>query len=585
MKILLNNSHLLSAFLCFFILSACSSGSIKTATERTPAATDNGQQTPNYPELFKASREILMRDLMTPKHHIQKKFKDLPESQLIEHLQKESVSDDANPTSAAHEELIRHLTDEASVPFDPSKHLRLIPPPGTPGYSELHFYSSHPYFYNETSLKSEKEIPADNLVTVWNDFLLTAKKQIILNVYDFDLKPIADTLVLQGKKGLSVRVGIDKDVIDRRPEVKKIFDYLVQSNVVSVTAVDSVKLNHQKMAAIDWEDLPSARVLFSSGNLTQSCLDPAGDIKDIQPHPTDSIPNANHVITMKSWLLANLINHELTKTLDPGLQLRGAQYPMTGAYQVTGPQVEDPANLFSEARPKHSVIITFSPGGGYKDINSNLIARLIDSTEGPIRIIQFAFSADAVGEALFRKAQTAYLHGGEFDLLAIGDTPFAMQNWSEFLRLSGWKLLTEKTKDKQKKNKYFVEDQSSPWYKVFTAAQWTDLRSKIFVAPKVYRTHSILIAPDTKRDVSAKIHHKILSIGDFAIAGTSFNFSSSAQDNNEQILVFHEPDLARRVDGLTRWLIKHSGRTVTDEAQKRNTFNEPIEEEAEAAAP
>jgi hypothetical protein len=35
------------------------------------------------------------------------------------------------------------------------------------------------------------------------------------------------------------------------------------------------------MAAIDW-DLPSkAKVLFSSGNLTQSCLNPNGDLAGV----------------------------------------------------------------------------------------------------------------------------------------------------------------------------------------------------------------------------------------------------------------------------------------------------------------
>jgi phosphatidylserine/phosphatidylglycerophosphate/cardiolipin synthase-like enzyme len=537
----------------------------------------------NYPELFKLSRELLKQELMTPKHQLRKRFKDLPETEVIEHLQSqpEKLSEEANPNSRAHRELINELAAEALRPADPSKHLRLIPPQGQSGYSELQFYVSHPYSYSPEGSTQPVSVPSADLMAVWQKFLEGARKQIVLNVYDFDLERIAQTLIDQGRKGLQVRVGIDKEVIAKRPQVKVIADRLTASGVVKLTAVDSVGLNHQKMAAIDWEEPERARVLFSSGNLTQSCLDPEGDLKGIQPLPPGSIPNANHVITMKSWLLANLIHHELSKTLDPDLQLRGAQYPMNGAYQVTGPEITDPANLLSEARPLHSLIISFTPGGGYRDVNSHLIARLINETEGPIRVIQFAFSADVVGEALLNRAQQAYLKKNKFDFIGIGDTPFALQSWSQFLRLSGWKLL----KDKSTRKKYYVEDVKSPWYKALTASQWQDLRSKIFIGPRDYRNHTIQLPGGLSREVSAKIHHKILSIGTFAIVGTSFNFSKNAQNNNEQILIFNEPDLARRVDGMVRGLTELSGQTVSAEVERRNRFNDPLIEATEPTNP
>lgn len=565
-------------------ISSCSSNgkkevATKAIEQRAPAATD----TPNYTEIFKASRAILIRDIMTGKRNIQQKYKDLPETELIERLQSEG--DELKQTVAQatpeHRRLLTDLADEAKKPVDTSKHTRLIPPKGTYGYEDLKFFSTHPYRYTPVGKKTDIDVTADNLVEVWNQFLSSAKKQIVLNVFDFDLTSIAETLIAQGKKGLQVRVGIDANVIKQRAEVQRIYDLLKNSGVVQVTAVKSIGLNHQKMAAIDWESVESARALFSSGNLTQSCLDPQGDLKGVSPLPPDSVPNANHVITMKSWLLANLINHELSKTLDPELQLRGAQYPLSGVYQITGPGIADPANLFSEARPVHSVVVAFTPGGGYKDVNTNLIARLINETDGPIRMIQFAFSADEVGEALLTKAQKAYASQKNFDYLSVGDTPFAMQYWSEFLKLSGWKLLREKGTRK----KYYIEDSQAPWFRAFSPEQWQDLRSKIYIGPREYRTHKIKLADGSQRDVSAKIHHKILSIGDFAIVGTSFNFSKNAQKNNEQILIFHEPELARRVDGMTRWLAQRSGRTVNQEVQRRNQYNEPIVEETEAETP
>jgi hypothetical protein len=226
------------------------------------------------------------------------------------------------------------------------------------------------------------------------------------------------------------------------------------------------------------------------------------------------------------------------------------------------------------------VIVAFTPGGGFKDVNSNLIARLIRESDGPIRMIQFAFSADAVGEALLTKAQSSYSRGRSFDFLGVGDTPFAMQSWSEFLKLSGWKLIKEKGH-----KRYYGEDSSAPWFKGFTSDQWQDLRSKIFIGPRVYRTHKITLPDGSKRDVSAKIHHKILSIGDFSILGTSFNFSKNAQSNNEQILIFHEPDLARRVAGMTEWLARQSGQTVSQEAERRNQSSELFSDEPSSETP
>jgi phosphatidylserine/phosphatidylglycerophosphate/cardiolipin synthase-like enzyme len=427
-------------------------------------------------------------------------------------------------------------------------------------------FVNHSYSYTPEEASQPVEVPAANLVTVWDQFLRSAVEQIDLNVFDFDLESIAQTLIEQGRKGVRVRVGIDEaESLNKRAEVQRIYQMLKASGVVDVVPVNSVGLNHQKMVAIDWENVENAKVLFSSGNLTQSCLDPEGDLKGQVPLPPNSIPNANHVITMQSWLLANLVHHELSKTLDPELKLRGAGYPMTGAYQVTGPQIERPDELLSEARPQHSLIISFTPGGGFKDINTHLIARLINEQPGPIRLVQFSFSSDVVGEALLERAQRAFHEKDEFDFLAIGDTSFAMRVESELLKISGLKLL----KQKKPKKRYYVEDKAAPWFGAFNGEQWDRLRHKVFIAPPEYVSFPRSKGKGVK-EPNAKIHHKVLSVGNFAIVGTSFNFSDSAQTNNEQILILHEPDIARRVDGMVRWLVARSGKTVYEEAQRRN---------------
>lgn len=61
-------------------------------------------------------------------------------------------------------------------------------------------------------------------------------------------------------------------------EVQKIFTKLKKSGIF-IHAVDSVGLNHQKMMSIDWTIPGEGKVVFSSGNLTQSCIGAEGDLQ------------------------------------------------------------------------------------------------------------------------------------------------------------------------------------------------------------------------------------------------------------------------------------------------------------------
>jgi len=284
----------------------------------------------------------------------------------------------------------------------------------------------------------------------------------------------------------------------------------------------------------------------------------------MKPLPKESVPNANHVMTLKSWLLANLVNHELTKTLDPTFQLRGSEYPSNGAYQVTGPNV-DPLTL--EAYPMESVVITFTPGGAYKSVGKNLLARVIERTTGPIRMIQFAYSSEAVDQALLLRAEREIKDTGHFDYGSVGDTPFAMQFWSQFLNMSAWEL--KSTEDKSKK--WYQEMSAGPWATTLGPRNLKELREHVRIAPVIYGNNWIKV--DNKNTkVSAKIHHKILSTGDYAVVGTSFNFSQGAESNNEQILLFKDPKLVKKVEGMYRWLAEQSPRSVDEEARRRNTL-------------
>ena len=209
-----------------------------------------------------------------------------------------------------------------------------------------------------------------------------------------------EMLLLQKKQsGISVRVGIDLAVINARPEVKAIYESLLAAGI-QVNAVDSVGLNHQKIAARDWST-PDASVLLSSGNLTQSCIGPEGDLKGKEALIVNSedlkysIPNANHAIQIRSKLLAQMVLNELTKTID--LKLRGNEYPQSGIYRVFargGARANAP-----------SITIAFSPRGGFGDLNRDFIKQVIDSTSGPVKTLQFAFSSKVIEESLFARAQ------------------------------------------------------------------------------------------------------------------------------------------------------------------------------------
>ena len=84
--------------------------------------------------------------------------------------------------------------------------------------------------------------------------------------------------------------------------------------------------------------------------------------------------------------------------------------------------------------------------------------------------------------------------------------------------------------------------------------------------------------------VTAKIHHKMMATGPFAIVGTSFNFSQSAEQNNEQILVFKDKNLVQFVGGVTEWLSKDSRASVYEEALLRKSRQQSPAEASESGA-
>lgn len=421
------------------------------------------------------------------------------------------------------------------------------------GYSQVKTYVNH------ERLIDGKLVPGDDLKQVWIDNIRLAKKDISINVFDFDLEEVAEELIAAKKRGVKVRVGIDKGVIEARAEVKKVFDML-QENGVYVHAVDSVGLNHQKMMSIDSSVSGGGRVVFSSGNLTQSCLGKEGDLVIIPKgkRPAYSIPNANHVITMKSDQIASIVSHEISKTVDVGFQLRGKDYPLGGVYKINGAGKEKPY-----------ILLAFSPNGAMDNLNKNFIAQAIAKTEGPLKMVQFAFSSETIDEALFVRAKTEMAKKGKFVFKSVGDTPFAMMDWSGFLRMTGLELIRDENKEIPPR---YQEIQDSRWRKELGEAEFTQLRRNVRVAPDVYGMHNFTLNNETY-PVTSKIHHKLLITGTtkdrLAVTG-SFNFSKGAESNQEYILMVKDERIVKELDGAADFLYKQSKGSVFEEALARN---------------
>lgn len=437
------------------------------------------------------------------------------------------------------------------------------------GYSDLKIYSNHAW------KNGTKEMPAQNIKQVWIDMILRAKNELALNVYDFDLMDVADAIIsrAKGRKKLKkILIGIDAGVVENRPEVKAVFDKIKAAFAGTkheIHAVDSVGLNHQKLLTIDWTSVADAEVLMSTGNLTQSCSGPEGDAILANPRPKESIPNANHVITLRSQMAALVIYHELSKTIEKPYQLRGGDYPLGGTYRIYGkPYTRDERKGKEYSKPY--LQLSFSPNGAFNNVNNNVIGAALRETTGPVVMGQFAISSKDVEEGLYQHAKAVIDSGGKFDFKSVGDTPFAMQFWSVFLRIAGYELVGEG------EEKRYVELENNRWRDLLGKKAYEELRAQIKIAPSIYGTRSIKV-DNQSFEVTSKIHIKEMVTGEkgsrIAITG-SFNFSDGAESNQEYIASFRDATVADALTGMILSLHAASPRSVAKEAVRRNERRE-----------
>lgn len=437
---------------------------------------------------------------------------------------------------------------------DPLTPMTLDLPGGRPGYRNAEVHANH------QRVVDGKTLPAGDLKKVLLDFIAGAETELMFNVFDFDLMDVADALIARAKDGVVITGGIDKNVIAERPDVKAVFDKLNKAKGVTIRAVDSVGLNHQKVMVRDFNDEKKAKALFSSGNFTQSCIGPEGDLKDVpeDERPKTSLPNANHMLVLDSFLLAQVAANSLTKTLVYGL--RGSEYPLDGAYKVLGDDGQ-------------WIVISFSPRGGMGDINRDMTRRLITTTKGPLRLLQFAFSSTAVRDAIIERAK---LEGKDFDLKTVGDTPFAVRPWSVFLELAGWAL------DEADGRKEYVEAAANALREVLGAKRYEEILANLRVGPRAYRNHVYRPSADAPAvQYNAKIHHKVVISGGYAVLGTSFNFSEAANSNQEQFLVTSDKALVAAMTEVFDGLFALATTTIVAEILRRNELYKRLEQEDE----
>lgn len=431
-------------------------------------------------------------------------------------------------------------------------------PGEAPGYRAMRIFVNHPYLKNPDDPKS-RTLKGDDLRKVVLDFISGAEQEIWYNVFDFDLQVIADAFKTQHlKKGVKVHGGIDAGTISARPEVKKIYDFLsaLESDTFKTVAVNSVGLNHQKIIVRDPYG-PRAAVLFLSGNFTQSCIGPEGDLVNIPAakRPVFSIPNANHALLILGALPAQVTHAELRKTLE--YKIRGqSQYPIGGSFKIFGEKKKQKETPY--------IILSFSPKGGDGDVNKSIYVPLIQNTHGPIEAVHFAFSSKQIQSALIQRAQRDVEERGTFQFRSVGDTPFAMREWSIFLNLSGLK------KDIPS-GKYLV-DPESPILKAIGPERLTALQNNIRVAPAIYGERHLKLEDGTSVKVTSKIHHKVFIFPEdsLAVLGTSFNPSENAESNNEQIVIVKDDLIVNQARGFFAYLFNGGVNSVNTEATRRN---------------
>lgn len=446
---------------------------------------------------------------------------------------------------------------------------------GQPQSFSLQTFVNHPYYQLNKSVtklsdfqsKNSKIAKEDDLKAVALKFIRSAKKSIHFNFFEFDLVDVAQEIMRMSDYGIAVRGGIDaKTTVLKASNVKVAALFRSQAVAHSnfeFTEVQSSGLNHQKIIVKD-AGTPEAEVLFLSGNMTQSCVGPEGDLVGVKNtiHQGKSKPNANNALLVKQPLIATMTAHELDKILVK--KYRGQRhFPVSGSYVFE--------NIKSSTQ-NDWLLLAFSPNGGTGDVGRDTLNTLIRSEERSVWAMQFAFSSsDILVDLIDKMRKRVVLMTDNIpdsqqiipEVAFTGDPSFSLREWAVPLKLSGYAKNIQTSK--------FYVDQESPLFQGLTAAQLKLMNEefkKIRVSTQLFGDFHFLGG----LKASVKLHHKFFSLPakDITTTGTSFNTSNSAEGNMEQIVITQDKDVARKMNGAFLYLYAKSNKSVIERALDKN---------------
>lgn len=488
---------------------------------------------------------------------------------------------------------------------DPSQSLTIQFQDGRkPGFNELSIHFNHDIYANGEN-DHDGLIPADDLKLEVKRAIKSAKTNIWINVYEWNLIELAQDVVdvfntsleaaLKNNLGIDsvvkIRIGIDSKTIQNDSaniEVKNLFtsteknsrarvlellkktfpkmnpDELEEkaSDFFQFAEVDATGINHQKIIAID-AGTDKALTLFSSGNLTQSCIGKEGDLVDLPDtiRPKQSIPNANHILKIRGALPSTLVVHELKKTIFK--KIRGQkQYPISGLYHFMGRKMDG-------FKKPSRLGIAFSPNGGMGDVTNSILKPLVLKSKGEVSMMSFVASHPDLLNALIQLAKD---YKDRFIFKFIGDPPFSVASWSIPLKMSAM--------TRNETTKKYSKDPSSPLNEIFNQTELDKLRTSIRTNTKKYGEFDFHIqmpnGQTQDRTATVKLHHKIIHFPriNLSIVGTSFNPSLSAESNQEQLAMVENHPINHLTAGAIAIEFDKANTTVTKRAFSKNRIGQ-----------
>lgn len=471
------------------------------------------------------------------------------------------------------------------------------------GYESMDVFVNHPRYEDPDNLES-KIIPKDDHKTVMVNLVKEAKSgdSIYFNFYDLDLKELAEALADAKNRNVTIMGGIDAEVYSHKPAVKELIDDLAVKGV-HVEKVDSVGLNHQKIIVLKSKKGKS-KTLFSSGNATQSCSGPEGDLLEVplELRPEKAIANPNNMILVEGNIPAVIALSEIKKNIQ--YKLRGqAGFPIGGAYQLMGP-------WDAESKTRESMLMAFSPNGGLGNIGKDIYSRVFKAGTNKIEGAFFSFSSknnlDDLFESVF-KIIAARRDAGipAKDIISfVGDSQFALREFSNLLTLSGFKQVEFDPKDPYKiitsaqnvdpedpyakptsssgdTKKVYIKDYSDPRIRklrgLLTSAEWKNWQENIRVSPNWFNGGSVS-HNGKEYPWQVKLHHKIIILADQNISnpGSSINFSEAGEANQEQIIIVYSRRITKAIRGAVKFLwdvVAGPDFSVAKEVERRNAKN------------